>query len=137
MFQIGLHKKDKARGVPPEKIQSYFGVGGIYKQGLESIKYVVGSRNDLEVIINHFYNYPLITQKLADFLLFKQGYEIIKTNKHLTTEGLEKLVAIKASMNLGLSNELKAAFPNLTPVPRPVVKDQEIKNRDWLAGFTC
>jgi hypothetical protein len=32
-------------------------------------------------------------------------------------------------MNLGLSESLKAAFPaNIIPVPRPLVKDQEIKD---------
>jgi hypothetical protein len=32
-------------------------------------------------------------------------------------------VAIKASNNLGLSNELKAAFPFITPVQRLKVED--------------
>ena len=31
--------------------------------------------------------------------------------EHLTNEGLLKIVAIKASMNLGLSDDLKVAFP--------------------------
>lgn len=80
MFQIGLHKKDKAL---LEKIQSYFGVGGIYKQGPESIKYVVGSRNDLEVIINHFDNYPLITlllrkKNLQIFYYLNKGTKLLK-----------------------------------------------------------
>jgi hypothetical protein len=30
-------------------------------------------------------------------------------------------------MNRGLSIELKAAFPDITPVARPLVVDQEIK----------
>jgi len=126
-FQIGLHQKDEAL---LKNIQSYFGVGGIYKQGSESIKYVVGSINDLEVIINHFEKYCLITQKFSDFLLFKQGYEIIKTNKHLTTEGLEKLIAIKGSLNLGLSPELKSAFPDITNVDKPLVTEQVQKIPD-------
>jgi hypothetical protein len=46
--------------------------------------------------------------------------------EHLTTDGLLKIVAIKASMNNGLSNQLKEYFPNLTPVLRLVIKDQEI-----------
>jgi len=37
-------------------------------------------------------------------------------------------VGIKASMNKGLSDELKTAFPNVLPVPRPSVVDQEIKD---------
>ncbi len=38
-------------------------------------------------------------------------------------------------MNKGLSDELKAAFPNTEPVPRPIVVDQVIKDPQWLAGF--
>lgn len=62
----------------------------------------VGSIKELEVIINHFDRYPLITQKGSDFQL--QAYEIIKNKRHLTSEGLKGLVAIKSSMNLGLSD---------------------------------
>ena len=51
-------------------------------------------------------------------------------------EGLHNIVAIKASMNTGLSNELKAAFPNVVPVKRPWFKDQEISHPQWVAGFT-
>lgn len=32
-------------------------------------------------------------------------------NKHLTVEGLQELVGIKASLNNGLSDKLKEAFP--------------------------
>jgi hypothetical protein len=46
--------------------------------------------------------------------------------EHLTTTGLEKLIALKASLNLGLSNELKTAFPKVVPVNRPIVPNQNI-----------
>jgi hypothetical protein len=49
---------------------------------------------------------------------------------------LGKIVAIKASMNLGLSDKLKAAFPNIVPKDRPAVKDKIIQNPYWIAGFT-
>jgi hypothetical protein len=40
-------------------------------------------------------------------------------------------------MNKGLSNELKKAFPDIIPVPKPaLVMNQEIKDPNWLAGFT-
>lgn len=55
--------------------------------------------------------------------------------EHLTTEGLNKIVAIKASMNKGLPDELKKAFPNVKPVQRPKVTDQKIKDPHWVAGF--
>ena len=56
--------------------------------------------------------------------------------EHLTIEGLHKIVAIKASLNLGLSEELKVAFSNIIPMKRPLVIDQVIKNPHWVAGFT-
>ena len=39
-------------------------------------------------------------------------------------------------MNLGLSDKLKAAFPSVVPVDRPVISNQEISDPMWLAGFT-
>ena len=46
--------------------------------------------------------------------------------QHLTEEGLHKIVALKASMNLGLSTSLQDAFYKVTPVERPLVKNQII-----------
>ena len=92
------------------------------------LHYRIQSIKELQVIIDHFDKYPLITQKLSDYILFKQAVELIKNKEHLTEEGLHKIVAIKASMNLGLSESLKADFPDVKPVPRPVVLNQKIKN---------
>ena len=47
---------------------------------------------------------------------------------HLTPEGLQKIVNIKASINLGLSEKLRAAFPDTIPVARYLVIDQKIKD---------
>jgi len=134
-FQIGLHEKDRAL---LEMIQFYFkGVGNISKQGKDLVQYRVTSQNPegLEIIVEHFENYPLITQKKADFELLKQVIEIIKNKEHLTEKGLAKIVSIKASMNNGLSDELMIAFPNVNPTPRPFVVDQTIKDSHWIAGF--
>ena len=38
-------------------------------------------------------------------------------------------------MNLGLGDELKLAFPNITPIHRPLVVNQVIKGPNWLVGF--
>jgi hypothetical protein len=53
---------------------------------------------------------------------------LIQNKEHLTMEGLSKIVAIKASMNNGLPDELKAAFPNIIPAPRPLIESIEIKD---------
>ena len=51
-----------------------------------------------------------------------QTNEIIERHEHLTLEGLRKIVAIRASMNRGLSDKLKLAFPDVVPVERPIVE---------------
>jgi hypothetical protein len=53
----------------------------------------------------------------------------------LTIEGLRKILVIKASVNNGLSDQLKESFPGIIPVIRPLVKCSEIKDPNWLAGF--
>jgi hypothetical protein len=48
----------------------------------------------------------------------------MKVKRHLTLEGVQEIMAIKASMNNGLSNELKTAFLNsIIPVERPKVSE--------------
>ena len=133
-FTITLHDKEK---VLLEAIRCFFsGVGAIKKGGDSLIKYLVRSVNDLAILIAHFDKYPLITQKWADYQLFKQAFEIVNRKEHLSISGLEKIISIKASVNKGLSNKLKAAFPNIIPVKRPFVESSSILSPYWLAGFT-
>ena len=132
-FQIGLHEKDKAI---LEGIKNSLRVGQIYKQGPQPVQLQVLSIKELKVILEHFYKFPLISKKRADFLLLIKVLELIDRGEHLTIEGLHKIVAIKASMNRGLSKELKLAFPDVVPVVRPLVENPKIIDPHWLAGFT-
>jgi hypothetical protein len=117
-----VHQKDRAL---LELIKTSLGVGQIYKHGRDSIVLRVGSVKDLLVIIDHFDKYPLITQKLADYILFKRVLELMNRKEHLTLEGLNKVVAIKASINKGLSSELNKAFPDIIPAPIPLIESTE------------
>jgi hypothetical protein len=111
-----------------QSIQSFFkGVGTlIVNKRNGSVIYSVQSPKDLtNVIIPHFNKYPLVTQKQADFLLFKSVIELMNAKEHLTTSGLNKILSIRASINKGLSEELKTAFPNITPVKRPLFEFTE------------
>ena len=134
-FCINLHEKDLAT---LELIKNYFGnVGNISKRGKDSIQYRVASLNDLiNIIIPHFSKNPLITQKMGDFLLFKKIIELIKNKEHLTKEGLEKIISIKGSLNLGLSTELKEVFSNINLEKRPKIDNITIQSPYWLAGFS-
>ena len=67
------------------------------------------SLKELETVINHFQKLSLITKKRAYLKLLIMIVEKMKRKDHLNDEGLIKIVAIKASMNLGLSEKLKLA----------------------------
>ena len=51
---------------------------------------------------------------------------IINNKEHLTSEGLTKIISIRASMNKGLSETQLTNFPGIIPVVRPLVESTEI-----------
>ena len=100
----------------------------MYKLKADLLQLRIFSVNDLLKVFNHFDQFPLLTQKQADYELFKQAFNIILNKEHLTMEGLTKIVAIKAYLNQGLSGDLKSSFPAITPIARPLVIQQTIKD---------
>ena len=78
----------------------------------------------------------MVSNKQAYFILFKKFLYLIKCKEHLTIDGIQKIVNLRASMNNGISDELKQAFPNTIPVERPQIFNQKIFDPYWLAGFT-
>jgi len=69
-------------------------------------------------------------------MLFKEAFHLIIYKEHLTLPGLHMIVAIKAAMNLGLSQSLQAAFPDVTPRVRPIAKNLAQINSEWFSGFS-
>jgi hypothetical protein len=134
-FQISLHTKDLNLLC---LLQQYLGaIGSIHlSSNRDIVNYSIDSIKDLNNLITHLEKYPLLTQKAADFLLFKKAVELVNDKAHLTVEGLEKIVNIKASMNLGLSDTLKSEFAGYIPVERPVINyDNIILDPHWISGF--
>lgn len=138
-FRIELHSRDI---LLLRKIHSYFGVGFINEDlNLNKVVYSVQSYRDIaSFIIPHFDKYPLVTQKKADYLLFKQAINLLNLNVQSDIEGIRSIISIKASMNWGLSEKLRFQFPSppgasVIPVLRPVVSFESISDPNWLAGF--
>lgn len=133
-FRIELHSRDI---LLLRKIHSFFSVGTISeRKSLNKVVYSVQSYRDIiNVIIPHFDNYPLITQKRADYLLFKQAIYLLNAKAKSNIEGFISILSLKASMNSGLSETLKIHFPTLIPVFRPVVSWEGIPDPFWLTGF--
>lgn len=90
------------------------------------------------MLITHLDKYPLITKKRIDYELWKRVIVLIKNKEHLTPEGLLKIVSIRSSINLGLSDELKVAFSNVVSIDISSVciySDCFDIDPKWLAGF--
>jgi hypothetical protein len=133
MFQISLHKKDKALLY---LIKDYFGVGEVIDRKDDAFYYKVSRLQDLILVLAHFEKYPLLTQKAGDLELFKQIVDKVNCKKHLTEEGMQEIVNRKASMNFGvLSDSLLSAFPKTVGSNRLVIKDPVIYNPEWVSGF--
>ena len=137
IFKIELHNKD---ALILEKLQSFFGVGNFRIKNIKgknsvAIFSVVSIKDLINIIIPHFYKYPLLTQKRADFELFKQIVLMMDKKDHLTMEGIKKIISIRASLNKGLSPVLINHFPKLVPCERPQVETPETFDPFWILGF--
>ena len=135
--QIKMHEIDR---VLIENIRKYFGnIGYISKPNDKNltVEFRVNTLNDLiDIIIPHFDKYPLKTKKQVDFLLFKDIVLLMRNKEHNTLEGIEKIVNIKASLNTGLTENLKKAFTN-TLALKDLDSNISYVNIDpkWMAGF--
>jgi hypothetical protein len=126
-----MHEKDRPLILA---IQNYFGgIGYVSKPNKAStVEFRVSTLKDLvNIILPHFDKYPLISKKGIDYLLFKQIVLLMLNEGHHTLEGIKKIVNIRASLNTGLSDALKEAFPNWKAVS---IKDLEssIKNISYV-----
>jgi hypothetical protein len=60
-----------------------------------------------------------MTQKRVDFELFKIIVLMMNNKEHLTTEGLNKIISIKVSLNKGLPPLLIEHFSAIVPYELP------------------
>jgi len=112
-----------------EQIKAYFGGIGSIRLKNNSVHYEIFNVKDIvNYVLPHFDKYFMISKKHADYLLFKEIVLILQQKRHLTESGLQDIVNRKASLNNGLSDMLKEAFPLTKPVPRPIVPEPIIPN---------
>jgi hypothetical protein len=96
----------------------------------------VGSTKDLiKYILPHFDRYPLATLKLKDYFLFKKILLLMESGEHNTLPGLLKIFGLKATLNKGLPERVKAEYPDIIPATHLEFKIPFSLNPDWLSGF--
>ena len=96
-FRIVQHQKDIK---VLYALKQFFGAGVVrinhdtrYELRIRSIEHLK------KIVIPHFDKYPLTTQKKFDFIKFKIIINLINQNKHLTKDGIMKIIAIASKMN--------------------------------------
>jgi len=81
-----------------------------------AVEFRVTTLKDLaNVIIFHSDNHPLTTKKHSHYLLLKKIVLSMLNKEHDFLEGIEKIVKLRVSLNLGLSSDLNKAFSNTIP----------------------
>nr|YP_009663702.1 hypothetical protein [Dactylella tenuis]QCW06840.1 hypothetical protein [Dactylella tenuis] len=135
IFAIDLHIRDLPLLI---KIQDYFGAGYIHKTSdNKKATFIVSSTKDIiKYIIPHFDKYPLLTKKRGDYEIFKKIIELKSNKENLTNDNIQKIVNLKAALNLGLSQKLKDCFPNTIPAEKPIVEIPEYIDPNWIVGFS-
>jgi len=84
-----------------DNIMTYIGCGALYKDS-SVVTLVVTKLSDIEnKIIPLFEKYPLNGNKGLDYCDFHKVFLLMKNKDHLTAEGLEQILKIKANMNTG------------------------------------
>jgi len=135
-FEIGLNQRDSYLIY---QLKDFFeGIGTIsLDKKANVLKYSTASLKDLSsIVIPHFKKYPLLTQKGADFLFFEQIVELMNKGAHLTINGLQQVINIRASMNTGLSEIIKSEFGNkINPIKRGIIQSNIIPDPHWISGF--
>jgi hypothetical protein len=125
-----MHEKDRAL---IQAIQNYLGgICYVSKPNKAStVEFRVSTLKDLvDVILPHFDKYTLISKKSIDYLLFKQIVLLMLNEGHHSLEGIKKIVNIRASLNTGLSDGLKEAFPKWKAVS---IKDLESSTKNNIS----
>lgn len=125
-------------------VHQFFNVGIVtISTKTNSVYYEVTGLNNLQIIIDHFLKYPLITTKKNNFLLFVVLFNILKLQEHLTKEGFMRAIAIINNINnpirpaklLEIIN-LNGPMPSLI-LPPVVLFDKNNLNLSpwWIIGF--
>jgi hypothetical protein len=130
-FIITLHNKDIEL---LKAINKFFKVGSVSNFGDKIARYRVRSREDLQIIIDHFKNYPLQTSKFISraphsfgmpydlgvapgFAYFCVIYNLMGTKEHTNVKGFLLLVSLINKLNKPLSSSTLDKLSYLGALP--------------------
>jgi len=62
---------------------------------------------------------------------------MMSRKEHLQLNGFRTILSNYASINLGVSTKVALFYPNIIPVPRPLIILPAVLNAWWVSGFTA
>ena len=100
VFRVTQHIRDKSL---MRSFILYLDCGKVYKKtSKDAVDFMVTGFSDLtDKVIPFLCEYPILGKKYKDYKDFCIVGELMKDNKHLSKEGLEQILKIKAGMNTG------------------------------------
>ena len=99
VFQITQHSRDK---ILIESLISYLGCGRLVSSSDGKVQFRVEKFSyNLEKIMVFFLSHKIRGVKSEDFKDWSEVAKLMRGGEHLTPEGLDKIVKIKAGMNKG------------------------------------
>lgn len=131
-FNITLHIRDLDT---LKAIQVFFnGIGKITTTN-KFASYRVRSRTELQIIIDHFTNYPLNTSKLNQFFIFVNIYNLIGEKAHIDVTGFLGIAALANKLNHPLSDKLLMDLSVLGSLPEVKLEHPVLNNNPKLDPF--
>ena len=103
-FHLKMQERDREL---LEKVRNTMGCGEVYFQKelranhCQCYRYTVSAERDIqEIVIPFFKQHPLQSvSKSASFEIFCKIASLVRERKHLTAEGIEKILELKSRMN--------------------------------------
>ena len=96
-FRVVQHKRDIK---VLYALKDFFGAGVVrvnhdtrYELRIRSLDHIN------KIVIPFFEKYPMLTQKKFDFIKFKKVINLMNQKKHLTKDGINKIIDISSKMN--------------------------------------
>jgi hypothetical protein len=105
------------------QIKDTFGGNIGHRKSQDTYYYNSDSISSIKKIISYFENYHLMSNKYLNYFEWRRVYYMIKEDKHLTLEGVEKIKAIKNSMNS--YSDKKFEFENIEKSAETSDKESE------------
>jgi len=99
IMSIGLDIREEPLLI---KIKNYFGsIGNVYSYNSRRVvEFKIFKLDNINSIIPHFVNYPLLGLKSYNFSIWKEIVDLINNKAHFTKKGIQKIKSLKNKLNL-------------------------------------